>query len=335
MERYVAVDNICAWPNLTRLRDGAIVAAVFNQPCHGLWEGDVECWASNDGGRTWRWRGTPAFHEPGTNRMNVAAGLNAAGDLVVLASGWSHRPRRGAGIATHTHEPPAHPLAPWVCRSSDGGHTWAREGSVEVPKGESDEVIPFGDIVELRDGSLGACLYSRRSTQLHACSLYASEDDGRTWRLRGVIRNENLNETAPLVLPFGDVLSCGRTREDQRLELFRSTDHGTSWRREALVSGASQHPGHLMLLSDGRVLLTYGDRRDGHHGVEVRLGDSDGRYWGAPRRVVSLEPGDLGYPATVRGDDGSLVTAWYSAGVHAHQRYHMGVAIWTIDELFA
>lgn len=43
-ERYVAIDNIGAWPNLTLMPDGEIAAVVFNQPCHGTWEGESECW---------------------------------------------------------------------------------------------------------------------------------------------------------------------------------------------------------------------------------------------------------------------------------------------------
>ena len=42
-ERYVAIDDVCAWPNLTKMPDGTIVATIFNRPCHGKWEGDVEC----------------------------------------------------------------------------------------------------------------------------------------------------------------------------------------------------------------------------------------------------------------------------------------------------
>src|SRR5207244_167589 len=76
-QRFVAIDNVCAWPNLTRLRDGTLIATIFNQPSHGKAEGDVECWASTDG-RFWTKRGTAAPHEPSANRMNVAAG--AAGD---------------------------------------------------------------------------------------------------------------------------------------------------------------------------------------------------------------------------------------------------------------
>ncbi len=327
MERYVAIDNVCAWPNLTRLPDGTIVATIFNQPCHGLWEGDVEAWASVDGGRTWSLRGTAAAHESGTNRMNVAAGLSARGDLVVLASGWSHRPRKGEGSAGH--EPPAQPLAPWVCRSRDGGRTWTHEHTVAAGR----HIVPFGDIVRLPEGSLGACLYSWREPDERGCHFYTSGDDGYTWSVRGTIEVGTINETTPLVLPDGELLACGRTSDDQHLELFRSTDCGASWRREQQVSQGSQHPGHLLGLADGRVVLTFGDRRDGRHGIVVRVSGDGGRGWGEAHRLVDLDPGDLGYPATVPGEEGTLVTAWYSAGVAAHERYHMGVAVWRIDEV--
>ena len=168
--------------------------------------------------------GTPAPHEPGTNRMNVAAGLAANGDLVVLASGWSHRPRRGAGRAGH--DPPAHPLLPWVCCSGDGGRTWTQTGAIQPPDG--GHAIPFGDIVRLPDGALGACIYSYRLPEHRACSFYTSADDGRTWAVRGVIRAHNISETTPLVLPNGELLACGRTRGVQHLELFRSRDGGAT-----------------------------------------------------------------------------------------------------------
>lgn len=339
MERYIAIDNVCAWPNLTKMPDGAIIATIFNQPCHGLWEGDVECWASEDGGRTWRRRGTPAPHEPGTNRMNVAAGLAVNGDLIVIASGWTHRPRKGEGAAWH--EPPAHTLVPWISRSTDGGRNWSRAETLAPPQDKSARIIPFGDVVQLEDGTLGVCIYSWQPPDEHNCYFYSSADDGRTWTIRGVIQEQNINETTPLVLANGELLACARTLDDQHLELFRSTDHGRTWTREQAVTGAGQHPAHLLLLADGRILLTYGNRRDGHQGIEARVSTDDGRSWGAPMRLVDLplvraidhglSTGDLGYPATVPGEDGTLVTAWYSAGVAAHQRYHMGAAVWSLQ----
>jgi predicted neuraminidase len=53
LSHAVAVKDCTAWPNLDELADGAVVATIFNQPCHGLWEGDVDCWATTDGGKSW------------------------------------------------------------------------------------------------------------------------------------------------------------------------------------------------------------------------------------------------------------------------------------------
>src|ERR1035441_6882691 len=86
--RFIAIDNVCAWPNLNVLPDGTIIATIFNQPSHARMEGDVECWSSADG-QFWTKRGVAAKHDPMANRMNVAAGLTHDGQLVVLASGWS------------------------------------------------------------------------------------------------------------------------------------------------------------------------------------------------------------------------------------------------------
>ncbi len=119
-ERYIAVDNVCAWPNLTLLPNDEIAACIFNQPSHGVNEGDVVCYVSSDQGRMWECRGIPAPHEPLTNRMNVAAGLNRANDLLVLASGWTINPN----VADPHTRWNTEVLPMWVCRSSDNGKTW-------------------------------------------------------------------------------------------------------------------------------------------------------------------------------------------------------------------
>jgi hypothetical protein len=320
MERYIAVDNVCAWPNLTRMSDGAIVATIFNQPTHGGWEGDVDCWASTDGGRMWTYRGTAAPHEPTTNRMNVAAGLARDGSLVVLASGWSERNR----IGDYSSPDDGEVLPAWVCRSGDGGRTWSHTEAIAPPDG-GKYIIPFGDVVQLADGGLGVSVYGWNPPE-SASLFYTSKDDGMTWSCRGAIAERNANETALVVLPDRRVLAAVRTSDDGHLEMFRSDDNGGSWTALGAATIAGQHPAHLLSLNGGRVLLTYGNRHEGAKGIGALFSDDGGETWGRPRFLVNLEgAADLGYPSSVQEDDGTIVTAYYCSGVPAHKRYHMGV----------
>lgn len=326
-ERYVAVDNVCAWPNLTRTADGTIIATIFNQPCHGKWEGDLECWVSEDDGRLWHLRGTPAPHEPGTCRMNAAAGLATNGDLIVIASGWGERQPQG-GPGTDRRKD-ACPLPPWVCRSTDGGRTWTHAETMPPPEDRSACIMPFGDIVRLLDGTLGVCIYSWRPPDEHNCYFYSSGDDGRTWTMRGVIQESNINETTPLALPDGRLLAVARTLDDQHLKMFESMDGGTTWGQLGPVTLGFQHPGHLLRLRDGRVLLTYGIRNKGLYGIGARISADEGKTWKTPRVLADFEIAtDGGYPSSVEVDDGTIVTAYYCNRIPSHQRYHMGVIRW-------
>jgi hypothetical protein len=360
--RTVAVKDVSAWPNLTLLADGSVVATIFNQPCHGIWEGDVECWATSDAGATWERRGTPAPHEPTTNRMNVAAGTNSRGELVVLASGWSHKPppppdRKPDGKPVK-HGPPAEILPIWVCRSADGGRTWTRAEGVEPPSQSrlaaesgltlSDRVVPFGDVIRIGSGRLAACLYAENKlTEGHDSLFFTSGDDGSTWQLTAVISRGDANETAALKLPGGDLLACARTAKDQHLELFRSTDDGKHWAWELGLSRGLQIPAHLLVLADGRLLLTYGDRTGGWerpaeggasgatppdlsrtpHGILFRTSADGGRSWTAPLRIAGFDH-DGGYPATVELADGRLLTAYYARRTPRHDGYHMETVLW-------
>lgn len=331
MERYIAVDNVCAWPNLTRMPDGAVVATIFNQPTHGRCEGDVECWASTDGGRLWRRRGTPALHEPATNRMNVAAGLAGNGDLVVLASGWSNRPPTPEDGAWFGN---AEVLPAWVCRSADGGRTWSIDKAAmpERPSPGMTRFIPFGDVLVGGDGALYATAYAGDGQGKDTNYFLRSADDGRTWTLRATIGADDFNETALLHLGGGRWLAAARTAKLQHLHLFRSDDEGITWRPDQILSLPRQIPAHLLRLADGRLLLTYGMRCPAHFGVAARISADDGETWSIPLMLVQYPDADGGYPASVQTADGRVVTAFYSASQPVHNRYHMGVVIWELAE---
>lgn len=341
-EHYIAIDNVCGWPNLTLLPDGTIIATIFNQPCHGAWEGDVECWASTDHGRSWTLRGTPAPHEPARNRMNVSAGLTNNGDLMVIASGWDRRPAKGqprpADYKMHVDDC----LQPWVSRSSDGGKTWTidKTGFPERVAANYFRYIPFGDILPGDKGTLATCAYTNtlesESGKYGESNAFfvVSDDDGKSWREPVKIGNGDQNETTPLHLGGGEWIVAARTAKLAHLELFRSRDNGSSWAFEQNLSLPSQHPAQLLKLQDGHILLTYGGRCRGHFGVYVRRSADGGKTWDAPRQIKHYGDVDSGYPSSAQHADGSLTSAYYCSRQEQHQRYHVGSVVWTLKEIY-
>lgn len=338
LERYVSIDNVCAWPNLTVLRDGTIIATIFNQPSHAQSEGDVECWASTDGGRFWEIRGIPARHDPDANRMNVAAGMAKNGDLVVVASGWSLAPAGAPGQPRKNMTV----LRAWVSVSSDGGRTWkVRKDAFPVAEKDMTEFIPFGDILPGNDGSLRVLAYAQSlDKKINKVSMFRSTDDGKTWKLFSLLSDghkvtesiDGHNETAFFHVGNGKWIAAARRwRGGQALDLIVSDDDGKTWRYDQALTEASQHPAHVQRLKNGKLLLTYGNRIAGEFGVAVKFSDDNGKTWSKESLIIDdLTSRDSGYPSSVQLPDGKIMTAYYSVGVGSHQRYHMGTVIWEL-----
>lgn len=349
LERYIAIDNACAWPNLTVLPDGDIAALIWPEPTHGKSEGAVECWGSSDGGRSWALRGVPVPYEPGNNRMNHSAGLASDGALVAIVSGWDKRSPRGTDgeWVKIANTPP-----PVPARSVDGGLTWTAGVSplpstnelAHYANGKLDKegrshpmMIPFGDILPLSDGTLGSIIYG------HRAEFYVSDDDGINWTFRGTVGQEGeTNETTWLPLPDGRLLAAARTCDNGHLQQYISDDLGKTWTYDQDLTGKQCHPAGLTALADGSLLLTYGIRTDPIFGIGARISRDQGKTWSEPQTLVDLESStnptsedpehkDCGYPSNVQLTDGTIVTAYYCKGVAAHQRYHVGVLRWRLD----
>jgi hypothetical protein len=325
VKRFVAIDNVCAWPNLTLLKDGTIIATIFNQPSHGRMEGDVECWASADG-EFWQKRGAAAVHDAAANRMNVAAGLARSGKLVVLASGWSLK--KNTNGATRLDK-----VLPGCSSRSVDGRAWTIRQEA-FPEAEKDfsHYIPFGKLFPAKDGSLRSIAYAvAAKTEQSRVWMMRSDDDGVTWKRHSLIVDQH-NETA--LLPLGETKWIVAARRDGSLsqlglDCFHSDDDGRTWRADARIDSEGQGPADFTRLADGRLLLTSGNRNPGQYGVSARFSADDGITWSPPISIVAdLLSGDCGYPSSVQRGDGSIITAYYAASAPDHRRYHMGAAIW-------
>jgi len=231
-------------------------------------------------------------------------------------------------------------LQPVVTRSIDEGKTWETLADFDAGFEHKYAAIPYGTISTGKDGSLRALVYMTTRKDVTAFNdagkpfaayMVRSDDDGKTWGKPALI-GKDINETTALHLGDGEWIAAARTDDrpspefGQEVRQYRSTDDGKTWKDEGLLTGYHRHPAHLLRLKDGRVLLSYGNRKE--PGVEVRFSADKGKTWDKPMRVIGLAAGDLGYPSSAEREDGKIVTAFYAQNSPLRKGYHAGAVIW-------
>ena len=241
---------------------------------------------SSDGGHTW----SPAcrldkspFSSAGGNQNGIAQ--LADGTLLwPTRMGIEHelvRTTIARGPEQAYHGPPF--WGTHVFRSSDGGMTWLTRSEMQVWGVETN-------LLELRSGSLLAAIRYQRwggaePPPNEPAELVASDDPG------------------------------DKAFPGKRVFLADSRDCGLTWRNLRPVSlspdGRSELPhgdahGHLVQVSDGRVVLVHDHRYPYQEGaVWARVSEDDGRTWRP--EVYHLSSGH-GYGASVVLPDDTIVT---------------------------
>jgi hypothetical protein len=183
-----------------------------------------------------------------------------------------------------------------------GKEEWVeRPRRVEIPVPKEIAVLP--------DGMLLWPLASQHpaAKKFHSrVACLASEDAGRTWRVRGMIADGldtswgyGFGEQSLARMPDGDLLCVMRTLgseqlgESHHLAAARSTDGGRTWTRLPPLARFSVTP-HLVALSGGMVAVVYG-----RPGVHVKASADGGRTWCESQPIVGpAEREILAKPAT-------------------------------------
>lgn len=337
IERFIVVDNGGLWPQLRMNENGIIFLTGFGSPCHGMTEGDVDCWVSSDGGRIFNPAGTLVVHEPTTNRMNHVSGFAHNGDFLAIVSGYTNRPTVIYDYEYYKHEYffKSELVIPTLARSSDGGRTYTVQPLDYIFENES--IIPYGEVIKLKDNSLATSIYvlgtnkcSEFSTCTRRAGVLISRDDGITWTEFYEI-DKGINETSILMLDDNTMLASTRTAENQRMKLYISKDEGKTWKYTMDSSLLHQIPSSLIKLNDGRILMCYGVRNN-QKSIMYRVSDDNGNSWTEPNILVVLDgAGDMGYPSSVQLEDGTIVTAYYADRITQHNRYHCGIVRWKLN----
>lgn len=285
--------DVCAWPNMQRLSDGRLAVVFHNSPHHAKVEDGLDMLLSADDGRSWGNRRTLFVPEAGQCRVNHAVYVGD-NELQVYCGGWVLPRVRCVTPASLT---------------LSGKELSETARRLEVPGLNPLPWIPFGNVHRGEDEALYAAMYLNLNG-LTETFFMRSADDGISWKVHGRIA-EKSNETAVLPLGNGRWLAAVRT-ENLGILQYGSEDGGRSWRFGQLVTLRRQVTGHLLLMKDGRIMLSYGNRNQGHFGVDARISEDGGKEWGEPFRLAEAPCSDCGYPSTVECEDGSLLTLYYT-----------------------
>ena len=320
------------WPTLGRRSNGELLVVWSGgREAHVCPFGRVELMRSRDSGQSWSW--PRVLSDSPIDDRDAGLCETARGSLLVTTftslayqqrledaqrrSGQDSRdwtPERIARWSAAHHRVRAaereRMLGTWMLRSTDGGAEWS--APYRVPVNSPHGPVPLSD---------GSVIYAGKRLwhETKRIGVAVSHDDGLGWRWLAEIPTRDGDDLADYHELHVAEAASGRlvahirnhnkTNEREILQA-ESVDAGQSWSVPRPI-GVWGLPSHLLRLTDGRLLMTYGHRRP-PFGNLARLSEDEGDSWSPPMTVSGDGNGsDLGYPSTVQLDSGKLVTVWY------------------------
>lgn len=299
------------FPVAIHLKNRDVLAVVRGGAPHIGVKGRLDLVRSSDGGKTWSTPWT-AIDEPLDDR-NPALGQLKDGTIVmgfVIASQYDETGLRFKGTRKdRVFE------GVYLTFSKDDGKTWSKprlDASIYKFYQGQGHVSPYGKIVQLPNGTVLMAVYFEffdgRGNESY---VFRSRDGGQTWGEPALL-GKHYNETGIVLLRDGRLLAALRTEKGGALSISESKDQGRTWSAPKQITKDNEHPADLIQLSDGRVLMTFG-QRNAPRGVQAML-SADGVSWDSSRRIVLADDapnGDCGYPSSVEVSKGRIATIYY------------------------
>jgi hypothetical protein len=296
-ELGTGTDN--SFPATVRLSSGELLVAFRSGSAHVSSDGKIMLSRSSDNGVTWST--SVIYDDPSIDdRLSLGMTLLANGTILI-----PFVTLEGTDFEA------------FIYKSVDNGHNW-EVISVPDPTDLSAsivaDIIPYGQLIELPDGTLYMPAYSNNEKSF----LLQSTNGGTTWSFKSYILDSGggifLNETSVLRLSATDYLAVGRGTSNQIYQM-NSTDGGNTWTGPTtLFDGVSPN---LLKLQNGDVLLCVGDRT-GVQGVRCHLSANNGASWSSGTLIFNrYSAGNIGYPATIQFPNGNLFATYYHQSASA------------------
>jgi len=306
-QRYIG------WPTICRTQAGRLLVAFSGDRDHHIcpW-GKSQLISSDDEGATWS---TPTtINNTPLDDRDTGLVETKQGTLLLTwftSVAFERKPDYARQAGKVTPEVKKEWLGHWTRRSTDGGATWQEA----VPMQGS---APHGSIL-LRDGRL--MQVGKVGAGEMALAVETSVDDGQSWQVIGAVpippgqQYKHYHEPHVAERADGSLVAMFRYQPENTEEHFmqqsESGDGGRTW-TPTHSSGIWGYPPHLLVLKDGKMVVTYGRRKE-PFSERACVSVDGGATWDTAHELTLCEAvnKDLGYPSSVPLSDDSILTVYY------------------------
>jgi len=335
VEHVTVVEGGGYFPVAIQLQSGEILAVLRGGGAHIGRAGRLDLVISPDQGRTWSKPWT-AVDGPEDDR-NPALGQLKDGTVLLAYAILSGYMEDGLRLPPKREERVFDGV--YIMRSKDKGKTWTkpvRDPSIYSFYMGRGAVSPYGKIIQLKDGTVLMSVYFEffdgRGNESY---IFRSRDGGKTWGEPSLV-GRHFNETAVLELADGTLLAAMRSEPGGHIAATHSKDAGKTWSPPFRVTEDEEHPADLILLSNGNVLMTYGER-NAPMGARAVVSRDGGKTWDMDHMVVLSQKAsntDCGYPSSVEVAPGQIVSLYYQVDDlgNAPQSARCLAALWKVTE---
>ncbi len=205
--------------------------------------------------------------------------------------------------------------------SYDRGHTW--KGPFAVPSFGLPGIMARPDYIVNGPKDCHFFLTASKSNKKEGRVFSArTTDGGQNWEFLSFVGPEPHGFSimpSTVRLSDNELVMTTRRREGfgkkkhRYIDTWKSMDNGKSWNylNRAVEDVGEGNPPSMLKLQDGRLCMTYGDRKE-PFAIYAKFSSDGGESWSEPFKIDGNGGGrDLGYTRTLQRPDGKMVTAYY------------------------
>ena len=315
-----SIHNYFGWPSAAKLQDGRIAVACSGFRLEHICPFGKACIAfSDDNGETYS-KPVPVIDTPLDDRD---AGIVPFGENSVILTSFNNTREFQRSchpdtkymtdyLDTVTDEQEKDALGSEFCISDDCGKSFGKVYKSPVTSPHGPTVLNNGTVLWVGRIFNDHDSFTDGEQGLRAFRI---NTDGSMDFVGEIPDIDGIYSCEPHTVQLKDGTLICHIRTENTFTTYQSesTDNGKTWTKpHRILPDHGGAPAHLLQHSSGVLISAYG-YREYPYGIKVMFSTDGGKTWDTDHVLYeNTVTDDLGYPATVELDDGSLLTVFYA-----------------------